>query len=379
MFMNFWYVAGFSADVVADKPLKSRMLGFDFVLFRDRGGKVNCLSNICTHRGGSLAGGKTVGDCVQCPYHGWQFDGAGECVKIPSIGKDGKIPARTRIDSYPVQERYGMVFVFLGDLPEAERPPITEIPEYGQDGWRATNQVRERRVHFMRAIENGVDPAHNEFVHDTHGFQGERDDYKVGDLDMRETPWGIGFWNKMHAPPLADGKMRAASGRTEAAFIDTGTGHHGPCSLWTYIHPTPQVKIHQYSFQTPIEEDVTRAYLVTMRNFLTTPEHDARMIERNFYVAGQDDTVLVDLEPVVSPRTNSHEVFMPADVPAARYREFCRAWEANGWRIDTAQMYADRGRIAYAIPSPARRTSKGWVIDPVPMLPGSDIAKVAAE
>jgi len=380
MFINFWYVGAQSRDLT-DQPLKVRMLGLNFVLFRDSQGKAHCLSNVCTHRGGNLAGGKIHGDCIACPYHGWQFNGEGACVKIPSLGPvDGvtKIPARSRIDSYPVQEKYGLVFCFLGDAPEAERPPLIEIPEFEQDGWRATWQVRERKVHFMRAIENGLDPAHNEFVHDTHGFSGERDDYKVGALDIRETPWGVGFWNKMNAPPLADSKMRDASGRTEAAVIDTGTGHHGAVNLWTHIHPTPKTQIHQYGFQVPVEEDFTKAYLITMRNFLTTPEHDERMITRNFYVAGQDDNILKDIEPVISPRNNAHEVFMPADVPAARYREFCRDWEARGWRMDTARIAEEKGRVAYAIPSPARRHHKGWVMDPVPLLPGADVSAQAA-
>jgi phenylpropionate dioxygenase-like ring-hydroxylating dioxygenase large terminal subunit len=379
MFINFWYPACLSSELVAGQPRKVRMLGVNLVLFRDGQGRAHCLSNVCVHRGGSLAHGKVMGDCVQCPYHGWQFSGAGACVKIPSLGKDAKIPPRTRIDSYPVQERYGMVFAFLGDLPEAERPPLQEIPEYDQPGWRATNQVRERSVNFMRAIENGLDPAHNEFVHDTHGFSGTRDDYRVGALDMRETPWGIGFWNKMHAPPLADGRMRDASGRDQPAMIDTGTGHHGPASLWTYIHPTAQVKIHQYGYSVPVDDGLTRTFLVTMRNFLAAPEHDERMITRNAYVANQDDTVLADLTPMLSPADARHEVFMPADVPTARYREFCRAWQAKGWRVDTAAMAAQAGKVAYAIPSPGRRTSKGYVIDPVPLMPPVAQTRVAAE
>jgi phenylpropionate dioxygenase-like ring-hydroxylating dioxygenase large terminal subunit len=379
MFMNFWYVAG-TSDSIADKPVKVRMLGQNFVLFRDGAGKAHCLSNVCTHRGGSLAHGRVVGDTVACPYHGWQFNGGGTCVKIPSLGRDAKIPVRTRIDAYPVEERYGLVFAFLGDLPEEERPPIQHIPEWGQAGWRATSQSRTRKVNFQRAVENGLDPAHNAFVHDTHIAAADTDEWaKVGSLDVRETPWGVGFWNKVLAPPLAEGRMRQASGRTEAAMIDTGTGHHGANSVWTSIHPTPAVFIHQYSWQTPVDEGETTAYLVTMRNFLLEPEHNARIIERNFYVAHQDDVVLAEIEPVLTPEDNTHENFTPADGPIARYREFCKAWEAKGWRIDTARVKADAGRVAYAVPSPGRRAAKGWAIDPIPVTRPATTARAAAE
>ena len=136
MFMNFWYVAELRENIT-DTPVKVRMLGFDYVLFRDSAGQAHCLSNLCIHRGASLAHGKVKGDNIECPYHGWQFKGAdGVCAKIPSLGPDAKIPARAKVDSYPVQEKYGLIFAFLGDLPEAERPPIMELPEYGKDGWR---------------------------------------------------------------------------------------------------------------------------------------------------------------------------------------------------------------------------------------------------
>lgn len=379
MFINFWYAAGRSEDVT-DTPVKVRMLGQNFVVFRDSSGEVHCLSNVCTHRGGSLAGGKMRGDCVECPYHGWLFNGDGQCVKIPSIGKDGKIPPRTKIDSYPVQEKYGLIFAFLGDLPEGERPPLMEIEEYGHEGWRATVQKFEWGIDYKRSIENSIDPAHNEFVHDTHGFGGDNDDYRVGELDITEDEWSTGFWNKMFAPPLKEGKMREASGRTEDTVIDAGTGHVGISSVWTHIHPTPEMFIHQYLYETPIDEDKTQFYLVNLRNFLPTPEHDERMMGRNLYVAGQDKEVLEDVEPVITPRTNIHEVFMPHDHPISLYREKIKKWEANGWRIDTEEVARNAKRVAYAIPSPGRRTAKGWVIDSVPLVSASSGAvKQAAE
>lgn len=70
MFTNFWYVAEESAAFVGGPdggPVHTRMLGQDFVLFRDAAGTVHCLSNLCVHRGASLAHGKVKGDCIECP------------------------------------------------------------------------------------------------------------------------------------------------------------------------------------------------------------------------------------------------------------------------------------------------------------------------
>jgi phenylpropionate dioxygenase-like ring-hydroxylating dioxygenase large terminal subunit len=382
MYINFWYVAGRSEEI-GDKPLKRRMLGQDFVLFRDSRGVVRCLSNTCSHRGGSLGDGRIKGDCVQCPYHGWLFNGDGECTRIPSLGIDARIPARTRIDSYPTMEKYGLVFAFLGDLPEEERYPVMDIPEYRgaepDPGWRATIQHFDWNFDFRRSIENGIDAAHNEFVHPTHGFSGERDDYRVRTDTWRivEDEWSTGFFNQVFAPPLAEARMREASGRTDNSVIEVATGHHGVSQLWTLIHPTPTMKIHQYLFETPIDESHTSLYLVNLRNFLTEPEHDARMMGRNEYVALQDRDVLYDTRPVQTPENNAHEFFVPADAPIAKYREKCRRWEALGWRIDTETVARNRKRVAYAIPSPARRREKGWILDPVPLIP-ADAAALAA-
>ena len=60
----------------------------------------------------------------------------------------------------------------------------------------------------------------------------------------------------------------------------------------------------------------------------------------------------------------------PGDAAVVKYREFLSKWQDKGWRIDTKKMAEDEGDVAYAIPSPARRESKSWVLDPTPMMPG---------
>ena len=371
MFINFWYAAT-RGDELTDSPLKRRMLGQDFVLFRDAQGQAHCLSNTCVHRGGSLAGGKVTGDCIQCPYHGWQFAGDGSCQKIPSMGADARIPGRARVDSYPTLERYGLVFCFLGDLPEADRPPIMDIPEFGQEGWRATTQYFEWDIDYKRSIENGLDPAHNEFVHPTHGFSGERDDYKLESRELIETEYGAGIYGERLAPPLKDKKMREASGRDKDAIISGGTGHHGVSSVWTHIHPTPEMKIHQYLFETPIDEEHTSLFLVNTRNFLLEPSDDERMMERNQVVALQDRDVLMDLQPKLTPARRNREFFLEPDACAKRYREFLDEWQSRGWRIDVEKVNRTRRKVAYAIPSPDRRHRKGWILDAIPLMTAAE-------
>jgi phenylpropionate dioxygenase-like ring-hydroxylating dioxygenase large terminal subunit len=90
--INLWYVAEWS-DTVVKEPVRVKMLGQQFVLFRDETGKVHCLADTCLHRGGSLSRGRVTDGNVTCPYHGWQYNGDGRCVVIPSEMDEGsKIP-----------------------------------------------------------------------------------------------------------------------------------------------------------------------------------------------------------------------------------------------------------------------------------------------
>jgi phenylpropionate dioxygenase-like ring-hydroxylating dioxygenase large terminal subunit len=375
MYINFWYAAAWSHEVRGE-PSRVRMLGHDFVLFRDSTGKARCLSDTCIHRGASLAGGKVKGDCVQCPYHGWRFDGEGRCQRVPSLGpgSEKKVPPRGRIDAYPVEERYGLVHVFLGDLPAAERPPIMEVPEWQQPGWRHTTMDYSWTSNYERNIENGLDPAHNEFVHPTHGYSGEKEDYKVVEPTIETTDWGFGFMMTFQSPPLKNPVMRWV--RNYDGDLEAGSGHVGPNNMWTKIHLTPTRWIHQYVFETPVDEGNTKIFLICMRNTLLPAWVDNIVNKRNRAIAEQDRVVIERLRPGKTPPSRSRELLMPADRVIGLYRDKLDEWRDRGWRIDTAAMETSlaRGDTIFAIPSPARRESKAWVIEAVPMLPATPAA-----
>lgn len=372
MFINFWYPVIQGRDL-GDRPALVRMLGTDFVAFRDSSGAPHVLSNTCVHRGGSLAGGRVRGDCIECPYHGWRFDASGLCRRIPSLGADARPPSRARVDSYPVVERYGIVFAFLGDLPESERPPMLEIPEFDSPGWRPTWINYQVDYNYERSIENGMDPAHNEFVHPTHGFQGESDEYRVNQLRwVARSEWGFGFFHRFRSPSSNDADF--ASMKQQSDSREAGSGIIGPNHMWTYIRFAPDKRMHQYMWETPVDEFRTNIFFVNMRSTLLDPALDEKVGEKNWMIAEQDIQVLKDLHPVVTPRTNTKEFMVAADEPILRYREKLREWEARGWRIDGEALRRQAARSAFAVPSPERRRVKGWVLDTVPLLPAGEAA-----
>ena len=379
MFINFWYAAAPAQDVNATKPLKVKMLGQNFALFRDSQGVARCVSDICIHRCASLSGGKVKGDCVECPYHGWQFDGTGACTRIPSLGVDGKIPAQARIDAYPTQEKYGLVFAFLGDLPEAERPPIVDIPEWGLDGWRCINLEYTWKANWERSVEAGLDPGHAEFVHSGMKFAGADEEYALPPLlKVERQQWGTTMDATLRTIALQKrpelGNADISGAKPAASETSARSVFHGPTCTVTRIRFGEGQEVCQYMFETPLDEFNVAKHLVSVRSIMTDRAFDESFNKRNLFVADEDKVVVEDIDPMVFPDSGTKEVFVPGDAQIAAYRQYIKDWEARGWRIDSRKVEADKGRVGYAIPSPGRRESRNFPLDAVPLMPGAGAA-----
>jgi len=368
MYINFWYPIAPSADVTNEAPHRTHLLGHTFVAFRDTEGKPHVLADTCIHRGGALGAGKVVGDRIQCPYHGWQYDGAGQCKLIPALEQTDP-GGRAKVDSYPTKELHGMLFAFLGDLAEDERPPLYEIEEYEDENWRAAPLVVfETNSYYERNVENGLDPAHNEFVHPKQGAPGMK-------LDFNKEPINIdllGDYGSGFMMPFSLEEPENAIMNTEKIdrqdVVRAGSGHIGPHVLITWLHFDTDKKFHQYAWEVPIDENRTRIFFINMRRFMRDPEMDQKITDVNMEVADEDIEVLEKLYPVRTPETLNNELLIATDAPVVKYREFLKDWQSRGWRIDQQALQANRGNVATAIPSPARRNEKNWVHDSVPLL-----------
>ncbi len=369
MYINFWYPVAKVEEVRDDEPLRVQILGLKFVAFRDSDGVARVLSDTCIHRGGALGKGWVRDGCVICPYHGWQYGGDGKCSHIPTFGDDMKPPARAKVDSYPTQEKYGIVFAFLGDLPEDERPPVCEIPEYDDPAWRVNQTVVfEVNAYYERSVENGLDAAHNEFVHPAQGSPSINETLRHHPIEIEECPpWGSQFLVAYSESKSADTKLLGVSQGTTRA----GSGHHGPNALITRIIFSEDRAFAQYFFEAPIDENRTRIFFVNIRSFMTDEEMDQKLIDINMKIAAEDIEIIEALDPIRTPHSTTKEFLTPADKPIVRYREFLQEWEDKGWRIDLSAFRARRGDVAFAIPSPDRREHKNWVLDPMPLTPAT--------
>ena len=220
MLTNLWYVVLPSSQLTDGlKPV--RLLGQPFVAFRDDLGAAHLLSDVCVHRGGSLSAGIKVGNSVQCPYHGWRFGADGICTLIPAQ-PDLRIPAKARVDAYPTLERYGWIWAFLGDLPEAQRPPLPTLDWVDDPAIRTVTGHFDWEASWDRIIENGLDFAHAPFVHGS--TFGDPDHPEIDSFNVQSDTWG-GHAQMLMRRPVRKGLLRRKSS-TEFVSVVTVAGFH---------------------------------------------------------------------------------------------------------------------------------------------------------
>ncbi len=135
------------------------------VLFRASTGVLCALEDRCPHRLLPLSKGKRIGDTIQCGYHGMTFDGAGTCVRVP--GQENT-PDRANVRTYPVAEKHGIVWIWMGDPKLADESEIFDLPQFTDPDWHVHHGGQLHiRAHYLNVAENLVDPAHVSFVHPT--------------------------------------------------------------------------------------------------------------------------------------------------------------------------------------------------------------------
>lgn len=161
---RYWHPVAFSSELEVDKTLKVRLLGEDLVLARPRTGAPLLVQERCPHRGASLLYGFIEGETLRCPYHGWLYNRAGECIERPFESEKANRVRRKMIQSYSVHEAGGLVFAYLG--PEDAKPAF---PNWDilvrRDGVRHFEVQDDLACNWFQVQENAVDVTHTFYTH----------------------------------------------------------------------------------------------------------------------------------------------------------------------------------------------------------------------
>ena len=160
---RYWQPAALVAELDGPRPVVPvQLLGENFVLFRDAAGRYGLLDRDCPHRGADLAFGRLEDGGLRCAFHGWLFDVDGRCLQTPAEPVGSRFCEKLRQGAYPVVEKNGILFAWLG---EGEPPAFPEIDCFtAPDAYTFAFKGRID-CNWLQALEVGIDPAHASFLH----------------------------------------------------------------------------------------------------------------------------------------------------------------------------------------------------------------------
>lgn len=305
---NEWHVVYRSADLAEGEIRAVRLLGNDLVLWRTDGRAMAWLDR-CVHRGARFTMGRIQGGEMVCPYHGWRYDCEGQCTLIPSQPKL-PIPRRARAITFHCQERYGFIWVCMGE-PVADLPLLPEW-ENG-DFEKIHTGPYEIASSGQRIVENVMDVTHFPFVHDDMlGQEGEPDE--IGEYEVHTLNDGL------RTSPIS-------------VFQPVGDHRRVPVqSVYRFWIPRPMMSylmkqlddsrcFSHFMPVTPVEHDHSLLWVLTSANFDRDGAQE-RITERNNQVFGQDVPIVESQRPARIPHEIAEELHVRADKLSVIYRRW---------------------------------------------------------
>jgi phenylpropionate dioxygenase-like ring-hydroxylating dioxygenase large terminal subunit len=168
---NEWYVACLGSDLGSTRPVGRVVHGRPLCLFRDGSGRAAAVVDRCPHRNAPLSIGRLRGGLLECRYHGWRFDGAGQCRAIPGLcpadgDGDGDVGRRGRsAEAVPCAEQDGFVWVFPGSAEPPPGGPPFRFPCLDAPGYDTVRRALRTAGTVHAVAENALDVPHTAFLH----------------------------------------------------------------------------------------------------------------------------------------------------------------------------------------------------------------------
>ena len=160
---RYWQPAALLEELPGNRPMVPvTLLGERLVLFRDEAGKLGLISRHCPHRGADMCFGRLENGGIRCPFHGWLFDTSGQCLEQPAEPPDSTMYQRLRTRSYPVVEKNGIIFAYMGP---GDPPPFPAFDCFAAPGSHVFAFKGLWECNWLQALEVGIDPAHASFLH----------------------------------------------------------------------------------------------------------------------------------------------------------------------------------------------------------------------
>jgi nitrite reductase/ring-hydroxylating ferredoxin subunit len=334
---NCWYVAAWDTEVTATLFARE-ILGESILMYRKEDGTPVAISNRCPHRFAPLNKGKLIGDVVECPYHGLQFDSTGRCVKNPHPRGNGPIPPRARVTAYPLLEKWGALWIWMGHA----RPDESLLPDFGwleqKDRFREIRGWRPVNAHYELLADNLLDLTRRPRRNDAGLGAFTRD---LDGADAEDGHEGNTLWSRhssAHVPAGPD--LRRLNPGLAEGFCDKSNSVRwnapGHVAIATDYWKGGSDREHLTSFRiaamlTPADESRTWMFWSVARNFALDSEEVDVLLQKAAAadLAGSDvDLVEMQHRNLILTETldsfTSRLATLPGDITPMRARRALR-------------------------------------------------------
>ncbi len=332
MLNNFWYACESSLGVT-NKPKQIVMLNQRFVLYRNSQGQVVALKDQCSHRGAALSLGWLEADCIRCPYHGWKFQADGKCVEIPANAPEVTITKKACVNTYAVQEKYGFIWLFYGDLPPQERPPIPPLAEFDDPAWHHFYLDFRVNTHYTRVLENSLDMSHLPIVHANTIGSGFAENPRIEDYKVQAEDWGVSaevnYYN--HTKPKG---LFSHFFRKKQSEVNSKITFYLP-NITRVESGSGGVKIINYAIHLPVDDNTTISKRILLRRFFRYAWADSLFINYYNKIYTEDKVVSESQYPRVVPTNLAEEIHIASDALQIAYRKLRQKYLAIGSGINS--------------------------------------------
>jgi phenylpropionate dioxygenase-like ring-hydroxylating dioxygenase large terminal subunit len=323
---NAWYAAAWDNEVGRQlTPMK--ILGEPIVLYRTADGRPVALEDACPHRKLPLSMGRLKGDDVECGYHGLTFDCSGACTRVPGAER---IPHVARVRSYPVEERYGLIWIWMGEAEKANPDEIFEVEHYDDPSWGINRgDSMQLAAHYLYLTDNLLDPSHVAWVHQSSFASSacEETPLQTTIKDDRVVVWRWMLDSEpapFYAPFLqfsgnCDRKQHyevryPSNAIIKAIFTPAGSGGDE-----TNL-PANAFWMDSYNFMTPVDENSTRYFWFQMRNFAPDDPDVSARFAKSVRGAFEEDKAVLEAVHHGMANKQTPNLDLKIDVGPLRFR-----------------------------------------------------------
>ena len=334
MLKNFWYACELSS-AIANQPKPLTLLGQNVVLYRDSQGEIVAFKDRCAHRGAALSGGRVERDCIRCPYHGWKYRADGTCVEIPANLPTVPIPQKARIETYPVLEKYGWVWLFVGDLSADQAPPLPSLPEFDDPAFRVVYGELRWEAHYTRVVENALDISHTSFIHAKSMGSGMADNPQMEEYDLHLEDWGASATVTAIKPKTTRGSWKSILKKQGSRPVRVTLACYMPnITRLEFEFASGNFKYILFSSHLPVDVNTTASQWLVLRNFFTVPWADRDTRQRTLRIMLEDKPVVESQSPTAIPYDLAAELHVASDALSVAYRQLRKKYLDMGWGID---------------------------------------------